>query len=121
MTDNGRISGMSYTLKRLSDVLTIILTFVVGTIQPSALSSVYFIIALVLTTWWSMLQPLYRCVESYLFCCKFITCRRYVNRIKLFLMGYVLLHLSIIYLYQMPLINKYVESATDGDGSKWSR
>ena len=45
-----------------SSKFAVLLTFFVGTLKPSLLSAVYFVIALLLITWWAMLQPLYRLV-----------------------------------------------------------
>lgn len=78
-------------------MLAILFTFVVGTIQPSLLSSVYFFTALMLVTWWAMLQPLYR---------------RYVNRIKMTLVCYALLHMTTIYVYQLGYFSDRVPSGS---------
>ena len=57
-----------YMLKRFSDVLAVLFAFVVGTLRPSLLNSVYFVVSLVLITWWSTKKPVYRCALYGLAC-----------------------------------------------------
>uniref|UniRef100_A0A914XG83 Piezo-type mechanosensitive ion channel component 2 n=1 Tax=Plectus sambesii TaxID=2011161 RepID=A0A914XG83_9BILA len=90
-TDQTRSSSAAIfpVLKRLSDILLVLLAAVVGGIQPSLLNSVYFIAFLVVATWWALYTPLHR--HTY-------------NVIKRLLTGYSALHLVAIYLYQINFI-----------------
>lgn len=49
---------LSMSLRRLSNVLIIILAAVIGSIQPSLLSLLYFLCFLFISTWWSLYKPL---------------------------------------------------------------
>lgn len=81
------------SLQRLSDLLLTFFTVFIGVIQPCLLNSVYFIIFLVLMTWYSLYIPLER---------------NKFNGMKRFLIGYSGLHLLVLYFYNIDFIKNYL-------------
>jgi len=73
---------------RLSDLGVVVLLAAIAAIWPSLLSAFYFLCLLVLCTWWAAHRPMRR---------------RVYTMIKLTLLAYVCLHLSLLYLYQMTV------------------
>ncbi|CAD5227621.1 unnamed protein product [Bursaphelenchus xylophilus] len=74
-------------LKKVSDVCVTLFLAALGMVNPSALNFVYFVIALMLVTWWALYTPLKR---------------RTLNRIKLYLIFYTALHFLLYLAYQVP-------------------
>lgn len=87
------LDAITPSLQRLSDILLTLFTVFIGIIQPSLLNAVYFVIFLVLLTWYSVYVPLGR--EKF-------------NGFKKFLIGYSGAHLLLLYLYQVEFIKSFL-------------
>ncbi|XGW30944.1 hypothetical protein V3C99_009703 [Haemonchus contortus] len=91
---NGTSSGPSsvvMALKRFSNFAIIFLSALVGCVQPSLLNCTYFAAFLFVASWWALYKPLRH--QAY-------------NRIKKFLLFFAALHILMIYVYQIPIVQK---------------
>lgn len=92
-TSRGAVEPSHFTdsllaaLKRSSDVSVILFVALVGIIQPSLLNAVYFIVFLVVATWYAVYAPI----------------RRHIyNGIKLTIIFYAAVHFLVVFIYQIP-------------------
>ncbi|RDD46920.1 Piezo-type mechanosensitive ion channel component 1 [Trichoplax sp. H2] len=103
-------SKYGHSLKNINSFFSIVLLWLTGIVQPSVLSAVYFITLLVIATIWSFSKAKPNSREQLL--ARSHTTR---NRSTLFsklrniLMVYCVLHLIVLYLYQMQFFQDAVE------------
>ncbi|KAI6176379.1 Piezo-type mechanosensitive ion channel component [Aphelenchoides bicaudatus] len=88
-------SSFTEAAKRVSDLLTVFFIIFVGIINASVLNLMYFICGMSVLTWWSLYSPLKR--HSF-------------NQIKLSLIVYAGLHFLLLFLYQIPVTQYYLDS-----------
>uniref|UniRef100_A0A914C7C0 Piezo-type mechanosensitive ion channel component n=1 Tax=Acrobeloides nanus TaxID=290746 RepID=A0A914C7C0_9BILA len=86
-------------LKRLSDILLMLFVVITGIVQPSLLNAVYFLVFLLVITWWALYTPLKR--DTF-------------NLIKKLLILYSAAHFIILYLYQIPVFQDLVDPQNFG-------
>ncbi|VDO34230.1 unnamed protein product [Haemonchus placei] len=84
-------SSIVMALKRFSNFAIIFLSALVGCVQPSLLNCTYFAAFLFVASWWALYKPLRH--QAY-------------NRIKKFLLFFAALHILMIYVYQIPIVQK---------------
>ncbi|KAK6026897.1 hypothetical protein OSTOST_07121, partial [Ostertagia ostertagi] len=84
-------SSIVMALKRFSNFAIIVLSALVGCVQPSFLNCIYFLSFLFVASWWALYKPLRHNVY---------------NRIKKFLLFFAALHILAIYVYQIPVVQK---------------
>ncbi len=84
-------------MRQASDVMAVVLLCLVGTVWPSVLSALYFVIFLGLVLWWSIYKPVKR---------------RALNAVKFLLIFYSGLHLIIIYLYQLHFFQTFLDPSS---------
>lgn len=89
----GRSRSLLVALKRFSNVAIIVLSALVGCVQPSILNCIYFLAFLFVATWWALYKPLRH--TAY-------------NKVKKFLLFYAAVHILLIYAYQIPVVQKYL-------------
>ncbi|KAH7693998.1 FAM38A protein 1, partial [Aphelenchoides avenae] len=83
------------SLKRASDVCLMFFVVLVGIVQPSLLNAPYFIMFLIVLTWWALYTPLRRLT---------------FNRIKCLLAFYTAVHFTILFAYQIPFFQDRLPS-----------
>jgi hypothetical protein len=81
-------------VKRASDIALMFFVVLVGIVQPSILNALYFVVFLVVITWWALYTPLRRPT---------------FNAIKCFLIVYAALHFLTLYAYQIPFVQHLIE------------
>ncbi|WKY05201.1 hypothetical protein Q1695_005877 [Nippostrongylus brasiliensis] len=90
-------TSLVIALKRFSNFAIIMMSALVGCIQPSVLNFTYFMAFLLVTTWWALYKPLRH--SSY-------------NKIKQFLLLFAAVHILLIYIYQIPIVQKLLPGDT---------
>ncbi|VDN29206.1 unnamed protein product [Cylicostephanus goldi] len=84
-------SSLVVALKRFSNFAIIVMSALVGCIQPSLLNSVYFLSFLFVASWWALYKPLRHGVY---------------NKVKKFLLFFAALHILVVYVYQIPIVQE---------------